>query len=55
MKEYYIHIVDYTTCEILENYETSKHRAKKCAKRMMEFNGIDHDFYVEICKVRREF
>lgn len=54
MKEYYIHIVDYTTCEILENYETTKRRAKKCAKRMMEFNGANHEFSVEIRKVHRE-
>ena len=55
MKEYYIRIVDKTINDLLENYETTKHRAKKCAKRMMEFNGIDHDYSVEICKVRKEF
>ena len=55
MKEYYIHIIDYTNGEILENYETTKHRAKKCAQRMMDFNGANHEFCIEIRKVRRKF
>lgn len=55
MKEYYIRIVDKTVNDLLENYETSKRRAIKCAKRMMEFNGIDHDFFVKIYKVCKKF